>query len=346
MSLWIPSKAFLDQLRAAGTVTSGSTYATEAWGAAKAAVADAVDGARYIAGFMIGALEGAYRAVLDLFQGAAEMLEAVLKIVWHFAVGNLGAIKDMLMVWVDKMKLVWNHRGEIADDFLARWNAESLWDRGQFQGEVLGWLMMTILLMLVTMGESTPAAVAGIFVRWPQLVKLLKTVDALGDVATYLGAARKLAQVPQSAAAYVAGKLGRSPVPSPKRGPGAAHIHDESFSTNRTFERSVKHGGRERVVGGKKVAKEPADGQSALDFSFQISNNSPRRIGIDVKNNEFVVLDRTGHRITNKEVTGGVFHGHVRMWDELDRPMQKLLEERGFVKNGRISVDPARWVQP
>ncbi|MGH9886639.1 MAG: hypothetical protein ACREBE_13985, partial [bacterium] len=127
-------------------------------------------------------------------------------------------------------------------------------------------------------------------------------------------------------------------------GPGAAHVHDEAFSVNRTFEGSNKHAARDRVVAGRKVAKEPIDGQAALDFSFQLSGNSPRRIGIDVQNKEFVVFDRTGNKVVNKQVVGGVFHGHVRTWDELEAPMRKALEERGLVKNGKIVVDPARWM--
>jgi len=382
-SLWIPSKAFLEQLKAAGAVTSGSTYATEAWDKAKDAVSGVVDGAKYVAGFIVGILEGAYNAVVDLFKGAVDMVEAVLKIVWNLVTGNLGAIKDMLMGWVDKMKIAWEHRGEIADEFLKKWNAESMWDRGLFQGDVLGWVMMTVLLILVTMGEDAPAAVAGIVTRWPQLVKLLKTVDTLGDVTTYVGAAAKVAKAPGKAASYVAGKFGRAArgvehvaedagragkkttdaaehasshvgdgayphesSPVPPRGPGAAHIHDESFSANRTFERSEKHSGKDRKFGGKKIAKEPSDGQAALDFSFQVSNNSPRRIGLDVVNNEFVIFDRTGNKVVNKEVAGGVFHGHVRSWDELESPMKKLLEDRGLVKNGKIAVDPARWIVP
>lgn len=51
---------------------------------------------------------------------------------------------------------------------------------------------------------------AGIAVRWPQLVNLLKTVDALGDVTTYLGAAAKVAKLPAKATRFVAGKFGRA----------------------------------------------------------------------------------------------------------------------------------------
>jgi hypothetical protein len=382
-ALWIPSKQFLEQLKAAGAVTGGETYLTKAWNTAKGAIGGAVDATKYAAGFIIGILEGAYNAVIDLFKGAVDVVEGVLQVVWNLVTGHLGAIKDMLMGWVDKMKLAWEHRGQIADEFLHRWNAENMWERGVFQGDVLGWVMMTVLLVLITMGEAAPAAVSGVAVRWPQVVALLKTVDTLGDVTTYLGAAAKVTKFPQKAASYVASRLGKAAsrvehvagdaaraerqaqdvaehasshiseaahqhesVPAPQHGPGAAHFHDEAFSTNRTFERFEKHSGKDRTVRGKKVAKEPTDGQAALDFSFQVSSNSPRRIGIDAKNNEFVVFDRTGNKVVNKEVVGGVFHGHVRSWDELEGPMKKLLEDRGLVKNGKVTVDPARWVLP
>lgn len=209
-AIWIPSQAFIEQLKAAGAVTGGSTYAAEAWNTAKDVVGGAVDQARYTAGFMVGLLEGSYNAIVDLFKGAVDMVEAVLKIVWNLVTGNPGGIKDMLMAWVDKMKLAWEHRGDIADEFLKKWNADSPWDRGLFQGEVLGWLAMTVLLILMTMGEAAPGAIGSIALRWPQLTRLVTAVDTLGDVTTYLGAAAKALKLPGKAAGHVAGKLGRA----------------------------------------------------------------------------------------------------------------------------------------
>ena len=139
----------------------------------------------------------------------------------------------MLMGWVDKMKLVWEHRGEIADEFLRKWNAENMWDRGQFQGDVLGWLMMTVLLILVTMGEDAPAAVAAIVTRWPQVVKLIKTVDTLGDVTTYLGGAAKVTNVSGGAASYVARKLGRAR--------GAEHVVEDASLAGRKTTDAAEH---------------------------------------------------------------------------------------------------------
>jgi nucleoid-associated protein YgaU len=210
MSIWVPSEAFIQRLKASGAITSGSSEFSKAYRAASDFFNDIVDGIKYGAGFIVGLLDGAYNAIVDLFKGAVDMVEAVLKVIWNLVTGNPGRIKDMLMGWVGKMKLAWEHRGEIGDEFLKKWNAESMWDRGLFQGEVLGWVMMTVLLILVTMGEDAPAAMGGIAARWPQLIKLLKTVDTLGDVTTYLGAAAKAAKLPAKAIGFVAGKVGKA----------------------------------------------------------------------------------------------------------------------------------------
>ena len=70
----------------------------------------------------------------------------------------------------------------------------------------------------------------------------------------------------------------------------------------------------------------PINGQAALDNSIQISPNSPRRIG--VSDGQFVVLDQT---------SVGIFHGHVRTWNELTNQMQSALYKWGVVtKNGKF----------
>ncbi len=58
----------------------------------------------------------------------------------------------------------------------------------------------------------------------------------------------------------------------------------------------------------------PINGQSALDNSVQVKPTSPRRVGVDVQNNEIVVLDKT--RYLSDQVDE--YHGHVREWDALD----------------------------
>lgn len=202
-AIWVPSEAFIHQLRAAGALTSGSSELSKAWRTAKDFVDDAVEAVKYAAGFSVGLLQGAWGAIVDLFQGAADMIEAVAKVVYHLVTGNPGAIRDMLMGWVRKLKLAWANRAEIADDFMKKWEADDGWDRGLFQGEVLGWVMMTALIVIVTAGEAALPMIAG---RWANIVRILKAVDALGDVTTYAAKAGKL---PGKAYDHVRGKLGK-----------------------------------------------------------------------------------------------------------------------------------------
>ena len=70
----------------------------------------------------------------------------------------------------------------------------------------------------------------------------------------------------------------------------------------------------------------PIDGQGALNNSVQVGPNSPRRVGIS--NGQFVVLDQT---------SPGVFHGHVRIWADLEQNMKNALINSGMVnRHGKI----------
>lgn len=94
------------------------------------------------------------------------------------------------------------------------------------------------------------------------------------------------------------------------------------------YEPSPKHGPTQRG----NIAPAPKDGQTALEHSAQIKPTSTRRVGVDAKNNEIVIFDET-HPGT------GVFHGHVRSWDELrtDPVIQNALKRAGLVDSrGRI----------
>lgn len=59
---------------------------------------------------------------------------------------------------------------------------------------------------------------------------------------------------------------------------------------------------------------------------MSISENTTRRVG--VSNGEIVVLDETGN---------GIFHGHVRSWDDLTNQMKIALIKGGLVvRKGNI----------
>ncbi|MCB0082687.1 MAG: RHS repeat-associated core domain-containing protein, partial [Caldilineaceae bacterium] len=70
------------------------------------------------------------------------------------------------------------------------------------------------------------------------------------------------------------------------------------------------------------IGNAPQDGQGALDNSLQVTGNSPRRVGVDRANNQFVVFDQTRE---------GIFHGHVRSWQQLTDQMKNTVRNAGYV---------------
>ena len=101
-------------------------------------------------------------------------------------------------------------------------------------------------------------------------------------------------------------------------GEGTGKVHQ-----NGTFENAPYHGKVDNSVKSRALQ----DGQAALDNSVPVSpDTTTRRVG--VSNNEIVVLDET---------TEGVFHGHVRSWEDLTPKMQNALRKAGLVdKKGKI----------
>lgn len=99
-------------------------------------------------------------------------------------------------------------------------------------------------------------------------------------------------------------------------------VHNTGGCPNGVYQDAPYHG---KQNSGRKN-KAPIDGQAALDNSIPLGPNTDRRIGIS--NGEFVVLDKT---------SDGLYHGHVRSWDELTPKMQAVLRKAGLVdKKGNI----------
>jgi len=92
------------------------------------------------------------------------------------------------------------------------------------------------------------------------------------------------------------------------------------------YEASPKHGTQK--VGN--VSAAPKGGQAALDSSVQVKETSPRRVGVDYDSGELVVFDET-------HPGEGIFHGHVRSWDELTDQQRNAFSAGGLTdRRGRI----------
>jgi hypothetical protein len=200
-ALWIPSEAFVQSLKQAGGISDGRSTLSHLWEGAKEGLSDVVDAATYGAGFLVGILEGAWKAVVDLFKGAADMLETVGKTVLHAITGNLAAIKQMATDLIGKLQTAWEQRGEIADAFLKKWNASEGWNRGTFQGEVIGWVIATVLIAVLTMGEGAIATALGSSTWGARFLSAIRTADALGDVTTYARGLSRVIKLPEKAVA-------------------------------------------------------------------------------------------------------------------------------------------------
>ncbi|WP_317367270.1 hypothetical protein [uncultured Tyzzerella sp.] len=99
------------------------------------------------------------------------------------------------------------------------------------------------------------------------------------------------------------------------------HIKNYTYKNGR-YEKADYHG----KIDNNRKSKAPIDGQDALDNSIEISNNTKRRIAIS--NNEIVILDET---------INGIYHGHVRKWEDLDPKMRAVLIRAGLLnKKGKI----------
>jgi uncharacterized protein DUF4157 len=148
------------------------------------------DALKYGAGFVWGLIAGAWDAVEDLFTGAWAMIKAVGTAIYNLLTANLGAIVRTVKGWIAQLELLWARRAEIAADFMGKWNAKDPWDRGRFRGGVIGWVMMTVLLVIVTWGEGAVAQISG---KWANVVKVLNIAQKAGDLATYTSAFAKIA---------------------------------------------------------------------------------------------------------------------------------------------------------
>lgn len=130
------------------------------------------------------------------------------------------------------------------------------------------------------------------------------------------------------AAAVVANTKVASDYFSYARSESAAGGSPERKQAHGRYEGSPKHGGAQRGGPRGKISPEPRDGQAALDNSVQAKPTSSSRVGVDVNNEQIVVL---------REHLPGRFHGYVNSWDELESFAKNALIRAGKTNSrGRI----------
>jgi hypothetical protein len=184
-ALWIPSSAFIEQLKKHGAVTSGQTAIKKAWDGAKDAVGDLWNDVKYVAGLTAGLIHGAANACYDLLKGAVELTGKVIQIAAALITGHLGKAVSTATGWVKDLAKLWKNRSKIKDAFVAKWTQDDPWARGNFQGETIGWILTSIALMVISGGSSSTGMVAVLATKFPTMVKAIQALGKLGDAMTW-----------------------------------------------------------------------------------------------------------------------------------------------------------------
>jgi hypothetical protein len=161
--LWIPSDGFVQALKASGQITSGSTDLSKAWRFAKQAGAAVIEALKFTAGVFVGILEGAWQALVDVFKGAVEILKIAFEI---FKAQITGQLPQLMLDTARKVKDFFEHLDvkamarALGKYIIDRWESSGWYGRGEFIGQVVGYIAMNVLLLVATEGGSVGALLA------------------------------------------------------------------------------------------------------------------------------------------------------------------------------------------
>jgi hypothetical protein len=237
-ALWIPSEAFVQRLKAAGAITSGSTELSKAWRAAKEVGLAIVHGAEFIGGVVVGVLEGAWQALVDIFKGAWELVKMAFEVLKAHLTGTLGKLildtAKKLKAFFEKLDaaaLVKALGKHIAD----KWTEASWYGRGEFVGEVIGYIALNVVLVMATAGGSigallAEAAAAGSDVARAVMV-LIRVVDVAQNPLKLLEGAGKGVAVGEEVAAKLKQGLPREAKLAAKAEQGAEEARGRRASS-------------------------------------------------------------------------------------------------------------------
>lgn len=172
---------------------------------------DVLTDATFAAGFGLGVMEGATSAVTDLATGAAEVLALALDIVKALVTGGLiGAAESAaakLSDFFSKAPAALNAMGVA---FEQGWNAPGSFARGNFRGEVIGYIATQIAIVIISGGAAAEAVAFASLSRWGKLVAIIQKLDAAGDIAAWASKAGKGLRIADELLA----KLRRAPAAS------------------------------------------------------------------------------------------------------------------------------------
>ncbi len=184
LTIWKPSKQFLRTLR--GRVSSGS-ITKELWEDVKKVAKAIWEFAVFAAAFISGLLYGAGESIYDLFAGVVDLAKIAWSIAKSLLTGNI--ISDAKKFWEDLQKI---DVSALAKDFQNKWFANDPWDAGFFQGRVLGYVIMEIIMLVASGGILTALKWTGKFAKIGALIAKLPRVAKAVEAVKGTEAAAKL----------------------------------------------------------------------------------------------------------------------------------------------------------
>jgi hypothetical protein len=176
-ALWIPAKTHLALMKGQFVSSGSITYAM--WQAVKMAAAAAWEVVVGFVGFVAGLIHGLLLSIYDLLADLIDLAKMVWKVLKSLFTGEL--INDVKKLWNALKNTDWKSvLVGLATDFMAKWEAEDPWARHYFRGKVLGWILGTVALALLTAGISL-AGKAGKFAKVVNAVLNNPAVKAILD---------------------------------------------------------------------------------------------------------------------------------------------------------------------
>jgi hypothetical protein len=119
--------------------------------------------------FTVGLLHGPLEAVYDTLMAIPDLIKLVWKVLRSLF--TLEIVDDVKQLWDTLKNIDWRQAlSNIADEFLAKWDADSTWERWYFRGDLVGYIIATAILTFFTAGAIAEVLAESKFARVIELI--------------------------------------------------------------------------------------------------------------------------------------------------------------------------------
>jgi hypothetical protein len=155
-----------------------------------------VTDAAFAAGFGLGVLEGAGGALQDLVTGVGDALALAFDLAKAWVTGGMIGVSLTL---ADKISGFFGAMPDaiaaMGEAFERGWNAPGSFERGNFRGEVIGYVAAQIAIIVISGGTAAEGVSFASLSRWGKVARLIQTLDAAGDIVSWAHHATKAIDV-------------------------------------------------------------------------------------------------------------------------------------------------------